>query len=60
MFLALESKPKYANCPHCQSTDTFISMSDDGRFCLNCNQKYDRADEIRLREQRMDEAHWAV
>ena len=60
MFLTSESKPKYSNCPHCRSTDTFISMSDDGRSCLNCNQKYDRADEIRLREQKMDEAHWAV
>ncbi len=60
MLFKLESKPKHSNCPHCQSTDTFLSMYSDSRYCVNCNKKYDRVDEIRLREQKMDEAQWAV
>ena len=60
MFFTLESKPKHSNCPYCQSTDTFMSIYNDGRYCLNCNQKYDRADEVRLREQKMDEAQWVI
>jgi len=43
-----------------QSTDTFLSIYNDSRYCVNCNKKYDRADEVRLREQKMDEAQWAV
>jgi len=35
-------------------------MYNDSRYCVNCNKKYDRADEVRLREQKMDEAQWAV
>ena len=60
MLFKLESKPKHSNCPRCQSTDTFLSIYNDSRYCVNCNKKYDRADEVCLREQKMDEAHWAV
>jgi len=60
MLSKLESKPKHSNCPRCQSTDTFLSMYNDSRYCVNCNKKYDRVDEVRLREQKMDEAQWAV
>jgi len=60
MFFTLESKPRHSNCPYCQSTDTFMSIYTDGRYCLNCNQKYDRADEVRLREQKMDETQWVI
>ena len=60
MLFKLESKPKHSNCPRCQSTDTFLSTYNDSRDCINCDNKYDRADEVRLREQTMDEVHWAV
>jgi len=60
MLFKLESKPKHSNCPRCQSTDTFLSIYNDSRYCINCDNKYDRADEVRLREQTMDEVHWAV
>ena len=56
MQYKLEPKPKHSTCPHCQSTETYISTCDNGRYCINCNKKYNRADEVRLREQRMDEA----
>ena len=56
MRYKLEPKPKHSTCPHCQSTETYISTYDNGRYCINCNKKYNRADEVRLREQRMDEA----
>jgi uncharacterized protein (DUF983 family) len=60
MLFKLESKPKHSNCPRCQSTDIFLSIYNDSRYCINCDNKYDRADEVRLREQTMDEVHWAV
>jgi len=44
MLFKLESKPKHSNCPRCQSTDTFLSIYNDSRYCVNCNKKYDRAD----------------
>ena len=56
MQYKLEPKPEHSTCPHCQSTETYISTYDNGRYCINCNKKYNRADEVRLREQRMDEA----
>ena len=56
MRYKLEPKPEHSTCPHCQSTETYISTYDNGRYCVNCNKKYNRADEVRLREQRMDEA----
>jgi len=60
MLFKLESKPKHSNCPRCQSTDTFLSIYNDSRYYVNCNKKYDGADEVRLREQKMDEAQWTV
>ena len=60
MLFKLESKPKHSNCPRCQSTDTFLSIYNDARYCVNCNKKYDRVDEVRFREQKMDETQWAV
>ena len=60
MLFKLESKPEHSNCPRCQSTDTLDikpSIHSDSRYCVNCNKKYDRVDEVRLREQKMDEAH---
>jgi len=57
MRYKLEPKPKHSTCPHCQSTETYISTYDNGRYCVNCNKKYNRADEVRLREQRMDELY---
>jgi len=60
MRYKLEPELKHSTCPHCQSTETYISTYDNGRYCINCNKKYDRADEVRLREQKMDEAQWAV
>ena len=56
MQYKLKPKPEHSTCPHCQSTETYISTYDNGRYCINCNKKYNRADEVRLREQRMDEA----
>ena len=60
MRYKLELKPKHSTCPHSQSTETYISTYDNGRYCVNCNKKYNRADEVRLREQRMDEAQWLI
>ena len=60
MLFKLELKPEHSNCPHCQSTDTFLSIYNNSRYCVSCNKKYNRADEVRLREQKMDEAQWAV
>ena len=60
MFFTVEREPRFINCPRCESTNTFLSMYNDARYCVNCNEKYDRADEVRLREQKMDEAQWAV
>ena len=60
MLFKLESKPKHSNCPRCQSTDTFLSTYNDSRYCINFDNKYDRADEVRLREQTMDEVQWAL
>ena len=45
---------------YCALTDTFLSMYNDARYCVNCHKKYQRADGVRLREQKMDEAKWAV
>ena len=66
MRYKLEPKPKHSTCPYCQSTETyisndfFISTHDNGRYCISCDKKYNRADEVRLREQRMDEAQWFI
>ena len=55
-----ELKPRLVNCPRCQSTNTFLSLHKDARFCVSCNKKYDRTDEANLREQKMDKAKWTV
>ena len=60
MFFTLEQKPRFTNCPRCQSTDTFLSVYNNARYCVDCHKLYDRADEARLREQKMDEALWTV
>ena len=60
MFFTLEQKPRFTNCPHCESTDTFLSVYNNARYCVSCHKLYDRTDEARLREQKMDEAQWAV
>ena len=60
LFFKLESTPRNTNCPRCQSTDTFLSMYNDARYCVSCNQRYDRTDEVRLKERKMDEVRWAV
>jgi len=58
MFFTLEQKPRFTNCPHCESTDTFLSAFNNARYryCVNCHKLYDRTDEARLREQKMDVA----
>ena len=60
MFFTLEQKPRFTNCPHCESTDTFLSAFNNARYCVSCHKLYDRTDEARLREQKMDEALWIV
>ena len=60
MLFKLESKPKHSNCPRCQSTDTFPSVYNNARYCVDCHKLYDRTDEARLREQKMDKAQWVV
>ena len=60
MFFTLEQKPRFTNCPHCESTDTFLSAFNNARYCVSCHKLYDRTDEARLREQKMDEALWTV
>ena len=49
----LESKPKHSNCPRCGLTDTFLSTFSNSRYCVNCNQLYDKTDGTRLRKQLM-------
>ena len=57
MFFTLEPKPRFTNCPRCQSTNTFLSTYNNARYCVNCHKLYDRTDEARLREQKMDVAY---
>ena len=53
MLSKLESKPKHSNCPRCGLTDTFLSTFSNSRYCVNCNQLYDKTDGTRLRKQLM-------
>ena len=53
MLSKLESKPKHSNCPRCGLTDTFLSTFSNARYCVNCNQLYDKTDGTRLRKQLM-------
>jgi len=59
-FTLVDTKPRFTNCPHCESTDTFLSAFNNARYCVNCNKTYNRADEASLREQKMDKAKWTV
>jgi len=56
MIFKLDQKPRFTNCPHCTSTDTFLSIYKDSRYCVNCHKLYDRTDEDSVREQKMDVA----
>ena len=55
MFFTLEQKlqPRFTNCPRCGLTDTFLSTFSNARYCVNCNQLYDKTDGTRLRKQLM-------
>jgi len=55
MSFTLEQKlqPRFTNCPRCGLTDTFLSTFSNARYCVNCNQLYDRTDGTRLRKQLM-------
>jgi len=55
MFFTSDHQPRFTNCPRCESTNTFLSVYNRARYCVNCHELYDRADEFRLREQKMDE-----
>ena len=55
MSYKLELKPKNANCPHCKSTETFVSLYKNSRYCNNCDRTYYRSDEIRLAQKKEDE-----
>ena len=50
--------PRHRNCPYCQSKKTFISIHPNPmgkRFCNNCDQTYDRYDELRLAQDKRAE-----
>ena len=53
MFFTLEQKPRFVNCPRCGLTDTFLSTFSNARYCVNCNQLYDKTDGTRFRKQLM-------
>ena len=54
MLYKLKLRPKNSNCPFCQSTETFLSIHKDSRFCNNCDRTYNRSDEIRAAKKKMD------
>ena len=54
MFYKLEPRPKNANCPHCNSTETFVSLYKENRYCNNCDRTYNQSDEIRLAQKKED------
>ena len=55
MFFTLEQKlqPRFTNCPRCGLTDTFLSTFSNARYCVNCNQLYDKTDGTRIRKKLM-------
>ena len=55
MFFTLEQKlqPRFTNCTRCGLTDTSLSTFSNARYCVNCNQLYDKTDGTRLRKQLM-------
>ena len=58
MLLTLEPKPRVKDCPRCESTDTFLTIFNNSRYCVSCHRLYNRTDEARLRVQKMNEAQW--
>ena len=58
-FTLVDTKPRYTNCPHCESTDTFLSAYNNARYCVSCHKLYARTDEARSREQKLDIRHYA-
>ena len=54
MFDKLEPRPKNANCPYCNSTETFVSLYKESRYCNNCDRTYNQSDEIRLAHKKED------
>jgi len=56
MLFTLEPKPRFTNCPRCESTDTFLTVFNNARYCVRCHKLYDKTEEARLRVQKMDEA----
>ena len=50
MFYKLEPRPKNTNCPHCKSTQTFISLYKESRYCNNCNLTFNQSEKIHLEE----------
>ena len=53
MFFTVETKPRFTNCPRCESTNTFLSVFNKKRYCVNCHKLYDKTDGARLRKQLM-------
>ena len=45
MFYKLEPRPKNANCPHCKSTETFVSLYKESRYCNNCDRTFNQFEE---------------
>ena len=38
----------HSNCPYCKSTETYISLYQDCRYCNKCDRTYDDLDVVRL------------
>ena len=55
MFYKIEPKPINSNCPHCESTETFVSLyGSEARYCNKCDRTYNRSDVIRLKQEKED------
>ena len=51
MFIESDQKPKFINCPRCESTNTFLSAFSDKSYCVNCRKLYDKIDGALIRKQ---------
>ena len=51
MTFESDQKPKFINCPGCESTNTFLSAFSNKSYCVNCRKLYDKTDDTRLRKQ---------
>jgi len=51
MFFELDQKPRFTNCPRCESTNTFLSAFSDKSYCVNCRKLYDKIDGALMRQQ---------